>query len=109
MQIPQAQKNASNPNQVDFHYYVISPVLESGWAFLGEAKFVTVSHQRFTDIQSTSTSLSITLAGTPNEQVNLQFVNTKAATPNVYELSVTISNSGSATVTCNSGTNGTCS
>jgi len=91
LQIAQASYDV-NENAVDavpFHYFVVAPVLSSGWILLGEIdKFVTLSHQRFSSIESTSTGVTVTLTGMPGETVLVGFVrsgeqNVTVATPKV--------------------------
>ena len=71
--------------QGDFQYWSIAPVLGGTfWALLGELdKVVTVSEMRFTEIAAAGSSRIVTvhLAGTPGETVNVAMYYVWGITP----------------------------
>jgi len=104
LQIPNLQKTMDTASGVvPFKYYVIAPVLKSGWVLLGETqKFVTVSNQRITSLVDTSTSLVITFAGTSGEELPISLYN--AATSSFVTPTPVFRTSTSATITCTTST-----
>jgi hypothetical protein len=52
--------------------YLVAPMMENGWAVLGEAeKFISVSRQRMSSVIERGKTVEITLVGAPHEQVTL--------------------------------------
>ena len=62
-------------NRWSFHFWMIAPVLEGRYAFLGEAgtKWVAVSRQRFTQINAVPQGVEIEMAGATGETVRLGY------------------------------------
>ena len=60
----------------NFNLWTIAPVLEGGWALLGEAqtKWVAVSAKRFTRVDADSTSLTVQMRGEAGESVEVWIV-----------------------------------
>ena len=64
--------STSSPD--DPEVVVLSPVLDGGWTLLGEPnKWVSVSPQRFLDVQSSDKSASAVLNGADGEVVTVVF------------------------------------
>jgi len=106
-QMVQGPGTAAGP--VAFDYYVVAPVLESGWVLLGElSKFITVSKQRITDVTSNASELVLTIIGTPGETVTLSLINTAATPQKMQQVSVVISSSSRNVVTCAAGATSMC-
>jgi hypothetical protein len=62
--------NLAKPN-----LWVIAPVFQNGWVYVGEVnKFITVSKQRTTSVEVTSGSVTVEIAGQANEVVTLGFI-----------------------------------
>jgi hypothetical protein len=93
---------------VGFNYYVVAPVLQSGWVLLGEtSKFITVSKQRITAITSNPTELLLTIVGTPKETITLSLINTQSVQQAVQQFTITVATSP-IVFTCAAGPNGVC-
>lgn len=59
-----------------FQYWTIAPLLTNGWCLMGEAdtKWIPVSTQRFQDISTTPSNISVVVVGAPGEVVNIMFL-----------------------------------
>ncbi|KAH3767847.1 Non-lysosomal glucosylceramidase [Pelomyxa schiedti] len=61
--------------QVPFKYYVIAPVLQSGWTLFGDmTKYLCVAHPRISSIANTATSVTVTLSGTEGEVITVSAI-----------------------------------
>lgn len=60
--------------ELDFQLYTMAPHLPNGWALLGEMdKWVSVSRQRFNNLQYTTDSIAVEISGEVGETVNVSF------------------------------------
>jgi len=99
---------SSKPPVVQFGYYIIAPVLDSGWVLLGETeKFITTSKQRFSSLNSFLSNFSVTLTGTKNEKVSIGVANTAVEGAPLIVLLRTFTGD-SLTISCTAGVQGSC-
>jgi hypothetical protein len=101
-----------------FDLWTLAPLPVSGsrasWVLLGEVdKFVAISPQRFADITSTATTLSVSVTGEPGEVVHLGILDSKgygsqadnlawSTRMATSDVSCTIGSDGTATLKCGS-------
>mmetsp|Transcript_16556 Transcript_16556/g.48694 ORF Transcript_16556/g.48694 Transcript_16556/m.48694 type:complete len:197 (-) Transcript_16556:114-704(-) len=87
-----------------FSFVTLAPVLEGGWAFLGEAasKWVAVSNQRFANLKGGTEGGTIDVFGSPGETVQLAYSKPAGAKPIFFDCM--IPGSGSTTATIPAGT-----
>jgi hypothetical protein len=58
----------------DFQFYTIAPALINGWTLLGEPnKWISVSGRRFEGVEADSQHVGVTVRGTFNERVQVNF------------------------------------
>ena len=74
----------------DFQYWSLAPILENGWALLGELnKIIPVSETRFTDIVVESNGLFIGfMTGVPGELVSITAYDTGSGRTEVYSCTI---------------------
>ena len=61
-------------NESDFQVHHVAPILDNGWAYLGEpAKWVPVAEKRTRALSWDDAGLRLELAGAPNEPITLAF------------------------------------
>jgi hypothetical protein len=74
----------------DFQYWSLAPILENGWALLGELnKIIPVSETRFMDLAVESNDISVGyLAGVPGEMVSITAYDTGSGRTEVYRCTI---------------------
>ena len=87
----------------DFQYWSLAPILENGWALLGELnKILPISETRFVDLTIESRdSYVVYLTGVPGERIPLTVYDTHTEKAVVYDC--TISSSGGSVLYLPSG------
>ncbi|KAH3743766.1 Non-lysosomal glucosylceramidase [Pelomyxa schiedti] len=67
------EQMANDDEVTDFKYYVIAPVLQSGWFLIGDtSKFLTVAHPRIKQITTNSTAVTVRIHGNPLESCSIK-------------------------------------
>ena len=94
------KKTLTVPSCDDYDFQVInlaSVDSQNGWALLGEVqdKWVGVSNARFVNIDSDSEGMTVTIRGTPNEEVTISFVDSDSK---VHTVSCVVDDANSARV-----------
>jgi hypothetical protein len=102
------------PGTVPFTYWVLAPVLDSGFSILGElAKVVPFSKRRISSIATSGaeTETVVGITGEPGEVVDLSYVYVGTAVPvssaaaaAVSSVACTIGSGGTSRVTCKAAT-----
>eukprot|EP00936_MAST-01D_sp_MAST-1D-sp1_P001500 g1500.t1 len=80
--------------------HVIAPVLQNGWAVVGEAaKFLPISSQRLVDVDdSSATGIEVTVVGSPGESVAFTFVHVADVSADPVTVECKIQASGRAII-----------
>eukprot|EP00730_Choanoeca_flexa_P001442 TRINITY_DN10639_c0_g1_i1.p1 TRINITY_DN10639_c0_g1~~TRINITY_DN10639_c0_g1_i1.p1 ORF type:complete len:746 (+),score=195.33 TRINITY_DN10639_c0_g1_i1:3-2240(+) len=61
--------------ELDFQYYIATPVLPNGWAFVGEPnKWVSASRRHFADLVYTEQQLTVKATGVMQDEFSIMFV-----------------------------------
>lgn len=69
----------------NFQYWSLAPILESGWALLGElTKIISISETRFTDVIVIDGTYMVYMIGVPEEVVPITAYDTESNKSEVY-------------------------
>ena len=82
---------------MDFHYWSLAPILNNGWALLGELnKIIPMSETRITNILNVGMDYLVSITGVEGEKVSITTYDTASSQAVVY--ACTISPSGQNTL-----------
>ncbi len=102
----------ADPQARPFRYVVTAPVLSNGWVLLGETgKFLVATPDRFSEIESGGTELSVTVSGASEERVMVELLapqalaraQMKSSTMETLNVECLLSTAGSAQLRCTGG------
>ena len=81
--------NIPASSTTDFQYWSLAPILNNGWALLGELnKIIPVSTTRFIDIEQIGMQYTVYIVGVPGEMVPITAYDTGSSKAEVYDCTI---------------------